>query len=116
MQFSTHILDEALKKRGEELEKLRRQKIEEVLSLLEQMVKVFPFEKAYLFGSLAQPRHFSFTSDFDIAVEGLASQDFIPALSFLSSRLGRDVDLIRLENFPRKERIIKEGLSWKKAK
>lgn len=114
MAFSTHILDEALKRHREKGEACRKKKFAEAYALLAQLAEVFPFKEAYLFGSLARPGHFSARSDLDIAIQGLSAEDWIPAMSFLSSGLGREVDLIRLENFPWKGRIIKEGIRWKK--
>ena len=114
--FSTKLLDDALELQKKENEIKRLQKIKEVFSALEALAKRFRFDGATLFGSLTRPGCFDPQSDFDIAIEGLSSEDFISALSFLSSQLRRDVDLVRLEDFQWKDRIIREGISWKKQK
>lgn len=112
--FSTKVLDDHLLLQKEKREAKRLEKIQEVFSALDASAKKFSFQKAYLFGSLARPGRFDSQSDFDIAIEGLASEDFISALSFLSSFSGGEVDLVRLEGFKWKEKIIKEGIPWKK--
>lgn len=114
--FSTELLDEALRRKRDLQESERKGKLQEVFSVLDMFEKFFSFKEIYLFGSLNRAGHFAPESDFDIAVEGLAIEDFVPALSFLSSKLGRDVDLICLENCRFRDKILKEGIRWKKQK
>ena len=40
-------------------------------------------------------------------------RDFLKAASFISSEIGRKVDVIQLEGFRFAEKIKKEGIKWK---
>lgn len=114
--FSTSLLDEALEKKRRDREVLRQKKLKEVNQALHTFAKEFSFKEIYLFGSLIHPKAFFQESDVDLAIEGLSIEDHIPALSFLSSLLERNVDLVRLEGFRLRDKIIQEGIHWKKPK
>ncbi|PSP06003.1 MAG: hypothetical protein BRC54_08490 [Cyanobacteria bacterium SW_7_48_12] len=53
-------------------------------------------EKAYIFGSLTRAGEFTETSDVDVAVVGQLPENFFSLMSFLSTELGREVDLSSL--------------------
>ena len=78
------------------------------------MSKIVYFEEAYIFGSILKPGRFYNDSDIDIAVKGLKNQDFFLFMARLSDALGKDVDILQLEKHRLKDKIIKEGLLWKR--
>ncbi len=114
MKFSTHILDEFLKRKRSENEKLRQQVIEKINEILEELSKKKLFEEAYIFGSITKPFVFGKNSDIDIAFTGLKDKDFFLVMSTISNELGRDVDVIQLENHRLAEKIKKEGIRWRR--
>jgi len=114
-RFSTHLLDAVLEKKRKEREETRKKFIERTFAALERLAQTINFKEAYIFGSLVKPGHFlPGVSDVDVAIAGLEDKDFFPAAAFLSSELGIDVDLIKLEQHPLAETIRKEGIRWKK--
>ena len=113
-RFSTHLLDSALVREREERERQRQKQIALVLKALDALSQLISFEQAYIFGSLAKPYRFFKDSDVDIAFVGLNDEDFFQAIAFLSRELGRDVDLIQLEDHPLRDKVMREGIKWKK--
>lgn len=74
------------------------------------LAKQFGAKKIYLFGSVKKPAIFHKRSDIDLAVEGLPSQKYFPALSKLMAHIpvGLDIDLIPLEDaFPELREFVK---------
>lgn len=67
-----------------------------------------------VFGSLAKPYRFFGDSDVDIAFLGLNGGDFFHVIAFLSRELGAEVDILQLEGNPLRERIVQEGVKWKR--
>ena len=114
-RFSTYLLDRTIVREREERERQRQQQVARVLTALDALSQVVPFEQAYIFGSLTKPYRFFKDSDVDIAFVGLKDEDFFPAIAFLSRELGRDVDVIQLEGHPLRDRVTQEGLQWKKS-
>lgn len=113
-KFSTHILDQALKRRRTRREQLRHELIHTVHEALAELSQEIAFTGAYLVGSLTCPERFSEESDIDIAFVGLRDEDFFRVLALLSGRLARDVDIVQLEKHPHKDQIIREGIRWMK--
>jgi hypothetical protein len=113
-RFSTHLLDQALARKRERREQKRKDFLETVFRTLEELSREIPFEEAYIFGSLAKPYRYSEGSDVDIAFLGLKDEDFFRAMAFLSDKLGTDVDVLQLEGHRLRERILKEGIRWKR--
>lgn len=114
-RFSTHLLDRALVREQEEREQQRQKQIALVLKVLDALSQVISFEQAYIFGSLAKPYRFFRDSDVDIAFLGLQNKDFFQAIAFLSRELGRNVDAIQLEGHPLRDKVMREGIKWKKS-
>lgn len=113
-KFSTHIWEEAVAQQQERREQQRRALLRTVSEALAELARQVPFTEAYIFGSVTQPERFSASSDVDIAFVGLRDEDFFKALAFLMDRLARDVDIVQLERYSRKDQIIREGIRWTK--
>ncbi len=79
----------------------------------ELLASKYDVERIYLFGSLVGDRLTHDRSDIDLAVAGLASRSYFPALADLWDILPHDLtlDLIPLEDAytSLKERVLKEG-------
>lgn len=105
---------EAWRKRFLAEKSQRKQSAEEARSAAEKcaqiLAKQFGVKKVYLFGSAKNSAVFHKKSDIDLAVEGLSSEKYFPALSRLMTNLpdGLEIDLIPLEDaFPELIRIVK---------
>lgn len=96
-RLSTFILDEVLERKRAEREKERLKLVERITKALDQLSRRIAFNEAYIFGSTAKPQRFLRDSDIDIGFVGLKDEDFFKAMAFLSSLLGRDVDVLQLE-------------------
>lgn len=84
-------------------EELRRQQAQAAAEACIQVLKErFGAQQVYLFGSLAGQSPWHSGSDIDLAAEGLAPQQYIPALSALWELLpeGLELDLVTLETAP----------------
>ena len=62
-----------------------------------RLVERFGAERVYLIGSLCRPGGFHLHSDIDLAVVGLAPEQYFRALSEVCELAGREVDLIVFE-------------------
>ena len=80
MQFSTYVLDESLKKKRVEKEKLRKYTLKKLDTILSEMSQIIFFKDAYIFGSITKPHQFTEESDVDIAFLGLDDKDFFKAI------------------------------------
>jgi predicted nucleotidyltransferase len=81
----------------------RRQQAQQAAEVCIRVLKEqFGVRQVYLFGSLAGQSPWHSRSDIDLAVEGLAPDKYIPALSTLWGLLpeGLELDLITLETAP----------------
>ncbi len=108
----TDLLDKTIEQRRKVQEELRLQLIEKVCKVLDKLAMEIPFEEAYLFGSILKPGKFIKDSDIDIGFIGLKDIDFFRAMSFISSELGVDVDIVQLEGHRLADKVKKEGLKW----
>ena len=114
MRFSIHLLERALARRRESREKRRQECLVVALRALEELSREIPFEEAYLFGSLTKAGRFFEGSDLDVAFVGLRDEDFFRASAFLWRAMGTEVDILPLEDHPLKEKVLKEGIRWKR--
>lgn len=112
--FSTYLLDRALIKERERREQRRQKRLAAVLQALDKLSCQISFKEAYIFGSLAKPHRFFGDSDVDIAFVGLKDEDFFQAIAFLSRELSAEVDVLQLEDYPLREKIIRRGIKWKR--
>lgn len=111
--MDTWLLDEAIVKRRERLELQRRQLLKEVEDALDKLK--IDFDEAYIFGSLARPYQFLPHSDIDICFVGLDKRDFFKVWAELTRRLSYDnIQILRMEEIDFKEKILKEGILWKR--
>lgn len=114
MQFSTKLVDEAINRKRNEDEERRLQCIERLFDILERLSKKVFFNEAYIFGSLTKPHRFSKYSDIDIGFIGLHDVDFIKTISFISNKIGLEVDVVQLEGHRLAKKIMREGIRWAK--
>lgn len=107
--------DIAKKEKREKMEKERKRILKRTTNALSCLSKEIKFSEAYLFGSLILPYRFKEDSDVDIGFWGLADENFFYAIAFLSREIGRDVDVLQLENHPFKDKIQAAGVKkWTK--
>lgn len=107
--MKTDVLDEYIRKRRLALSSLREKTIQEIKEALRRLSKEFSFKRAILFGSIIEGR-FKEDSDIDIAFEGLKDEDFFRVMARLSEFLGRDVDILCLEDSRLREKILNSGM------
>lgn len=113
--WNTDLLDSALAKKKLKREQLRKQLLADAMQVLDKLAEEIPFEQAYVFGSVSRAHCFNEHSDLDIAFIGLKDEDFFKAMAFISGEVGKDdVDVVQLEEHRWAEKIIKEGIPWKR--
>jgi len=88
MKFSTVF--ELKEKRSEEQ---RIKAVQEAKKLSVVLAKRFPYERAYLFGSVLKKGRFTKHSDIDIVIKGLDEALFLKAYAFLLGESNFPVDL-----------------------
>ena len=115
MAYDTSVLDAALARKAAAAEQERQALLGQLQAILDEVAVDFHVEEAYIFGSLARPNRFHVDSDVDVAVSGVPGDRFFTLAALLSSRLGRDVDLVPLEEVPIAESIRAKGLRWTKS-
>lgn len=111
-RFSTAILDEAIKRKKREREELRLSLLAGILSALDELTNEIPFTEAYIFGSVVRPYGYSEESDVDIAFVGLKDKDFFRAMSIISRKIGREVDIVQMERHRLSQEIRRRGIKW----
>ncbi len=111
-----YLVAEAVRCRRAADERARQELLTRTKEALAELARREAFSRAYIFGSLVRPGAFvKGVSDVDVAFEGLANEHFFAALAFLSSRLGLDVDAVRLEDLAKSHlaaKIKREGILW----
>lgn len=105
---------DAYQRKDAEREKLRKKTLKEACNTLGKLSEEVQFEAAYIFGSVLEMNRFSEHSDVDIAFLGLDRDELFYVTSFISSKIGRDVNIIHLEDISFKDKILSEGFQWKK--
>lgn len=108
------IIKKIYEKKAQEREKSRESVLKELFDVINKLKMDFPFQEAYIFGSVTKPYQFGKSSDIDIAFKGLKRDNLFMVTSFLSSHLERDVNAIHLEDVHFSNKITKEGLKWTK--
>jgi len=113
---SYDLVESALKKKKQVQEWRRLRLLTAAKQALDKLALIISFDEAYIFGSASKPFGFRELSDLDIGFYGLKDQDFFAAMAFLSRETGLDnVDVIQLEEHRLAEKILKEGIPWKKS-
>src|SRR4030067_651857 len=86
--------------------------IKRLFDILHNLSKSVFFNEAYVFGSVVKPHRFSKLSDIDIGFIGLKDEDFFKTMSFISSQIGVEVDIIQLEGHRLADKVMREGVRW----
>lgn len=110
-----NVIRDIYKRKSESREKLRQDLLSGVFLALKRLASEVSFEKAYIFGSVTKPYQFTEFSDIDIAFSGLDKDKLFFTASFLSRELDRDVNIIYIEDVHFKDKILKEGIEWKRS-
>jgi len=115
--MSLELFTALRRKESQRRERTRLEVLKLARKALTRMREIYPFQDAYIFGSIAVPYRFDpESSDVDIALEGLEGDHLFKVIAFLSGELKRDVDVVRLEDIgdnPFKKRILREGIRWR---
>ncbi|MDK2412330.1 nucleotidyltransferase domain-containing protein [Aphanizomenon sp. PH219] len=114
-QWHSPKLDDILQERRFKLEQERKDLIVKTEQWLDEFSPEFGIDKAYIFGSVTRVGKFRQNSDVDVAVENINPEKYCLAISFLSTYLERDVDIIRLNDCHFSDRIRQTGILWKKT-
>ena len=112
MAYDTSLLDQALSRRQAEWEAQRQETLARLYQWLDETADQFQLQQLYIFGSLIQANTFTDHSDIDVAVINLPDEHFFKLAAALSAALGREVDLIDLEQCHFADKIRREGLLW----
>jgi predicted nucleotidyltransferase len=108
------IIKKVYKEKTEKLEKLRRGFLDKIFIALKKLSEDVYFEEAYIFGSVTERYKFDNQSDIDIAFKGLERDKLFYTVSFLSRELDREVNAVHIEDIHFKDKIMREGIKWKK--
>jgi hypothetical protein len=114
--FDTTLLDHALRRKKQVREKLRRETIQKLKHAVPRLAKSYGIDRVVAFGSAIKPGRFHERSDVDVAVSGLANEDYFSFMSALSNAIKRDVDVVQIEEDETKKLLRKSSLIWKKTK
>jgi predicted nucleotidyltransferase len=106
------VIKSVYERKDEERERARESLMSKISNVLKRLE--VSFEEVYVFGSVTKPYQFGESSDVDIAFKGLDKERFFSTISFLNRELGRDVNVVLLEEVHFKEKIIREGIRWKR--
>lgn len=112
VRFPTPLLDQKLAERKVLNEANRQHLLQKALLWLEKNAKRFAIRQGYLFDSMTQPGKFSQYSDLDLAEDSLNQGDPFGLISYLSTHLDRDVDLIPLDQCHFVDKIRQTGVVW----
>ena len=106
-------IKEAYQRKDAEREKLRIKTLQEVCNILGKLSEEVQFGAAYIFGSVLKENRFSEHSDVDIAFLGLDRDELFYVTSYISGKIGKNVNIIHLEDINFKDKILREGFQWK---
>ena len=96
------------------IEQNRLNTMDEIWKAIQHLTQRYQWDEIYLFGSITKPERFSQRSDIDIGIKGLNKYQHYRFISDLSGLLEREIDVVRLEDCPFAEAIVKRGVQWKK--
>ena len=94
----------------------RLQVVEKVWRAIERLSHTYKWNDLYIFGSAAKSDRFGNASDIDIGIEGLDKFLHYRFIADLSRLIGREVDVVRLEDCNFMDAIKTRGIRWKKEK
>lgn len=95
---------------------MRKDILRQLDAALDTLYETYSFDEVYLIGSIIKEGKFSSESDVDIAIKGLNKFEHFSFIGDLSSLLGRDVDVIRMEDCRFSDSIISGGVKWRSKK
>ena len=104
-----------LLRRHEHQQKMARQRAQKAYESLPKLVRIlsdkYGAERVILFGSLAR-EEFRINSDIDLAVSGMAGENYFKALGHLLMESPYSCDLVTIEDAPDllKQRIEEDGV------
>jgi predicted nucleotidyltransferase len=104
---STHILDAAIRRRRERLERERRAVLEDVIRALLSAGALLGIEEAYVVGSVASEGEWTDGSDVDVAIAG---GDPLAVMRILEEATGRAVDVVDLTAHPAPSLFRRRGI------
>ncbi|MDJ0662706.1 MAG: nucleotidyltransferase domain-containing protein [Crocosphaera sp.] len=113
--FSSAKLDKIISDRRLKSEKKRQIILNKTIEWLNNNASEYGIKKAYIFGSVTYPNKFNQNSDVDLAVESINPDKHFLAISFLSTYLEREVDIIKLNHCHFADRIRDKGILWMKT-
>jgi predicted nucleotidyltransferase len=93
-------------------ERYRLQVLDELHTVLHSLAQKYHWDELYLFGSLISPSRFTSDSDIDIAVSGMDKHALLTFIAELTRELGREVDVVRLEESRIGNLIHRKGELW----
>ncbi len=99
-----------------EREIFRQKTLNDIFHYLDHLSEKYNFKQIIIFGSLIKEGLFGRYSDVDIAVEGLNKYDLYKFIGDLSLEIGKEVDVVRLEECHFADEIKLEGIKWSRKK
>ena len=112
--FDISLWRQATYSKRQSLERDRLDALDQTWMAIQQLRDFYQWDEIYLFGSITKPERFSQRSDIDIGIKGLNKYQHYRFISDLSGLLERGIDVVRLEDCPFAEAIVKRGVQWKK--
>ena len=107
MAFDTSVLDAAIRRRRDRLERERAELLERVSAALRAKAGALGIRQAYVFGSLTRKHGWGDASDVDVAIHG---GDPLAVMRMVEDASGRAVDVIDLDRHPVPELFRRNGV------
>ena len=107
MAFDTSVLDAAIRRRRDRLERERAALLKRVSTALRAQAGALGVCRAYIVGSLTREHGWSDDSDVDVAIHG---GDPLAVMRIVEDASGRVVDVIDLDRHPVPELFRRNGV------
>ena len=107
MAFDTSVLDAAIRRRRDRLERERAELLERVASAIRAQAGALGVRHAYVVGSLTREHGWSEDSDVDVAIHG---GDPLAVMRLVEDASGRVVDVIDLDRHPVPDLFRRNGV------
>jgi uncharacterized protein len=108
--YSTQLYHQAEQERCQIFEQERMKQLELLKTILPEYFITTRVQSVYLTGSVTRPHTFGKHSDIDIATLGLPSEMYFKIVGQLTTILGRQVEIIELEQCRFADKIKKTGI------
>jgi uncharacterized protein len=112
MTFDTSLLDAAIAQRKAQNERQRQEILAQLWLWFDRFGETYGMQEVYVFGSLAIPGRFTERSDVDVAIASMQDEAFFEVMGRLSTEVGREVDLVLLNQCHFAHRIREQGILW----